>query len=100
MVWIRPRPLAALRVLLLIALALVPLALGAHVHALSDPGTPDSCAICVVQHRSPAASAAMVPSPVPVLHAVPVVLLFWAAPTAVFRPLQTGRAPPLLSILA
>ena len=94
MAWNRLRPLVTVRVLSLVALALVPIALGVHVHPLADAGNSDSCAICVAQHRSPVASAAVAPRPQPVLYPVPVVVSFPAAPAAVFRPPQTGRAPP------
>jgi len=88
------------RVFILVALSLVPIALSGHFHTATAGSTSDSCTACVVKHDSRIANLAVQPLSALVLHVSAVVVLIAAAPAHVSRPFRTGRAPPSCSLFA
>lgn len=78
---------------LLIALLLVPLALGGHRHE-ADDASARTCNACVVAHHSPVVTAPIPVAPTPVVLRTP----FTARPLVSCargeRPAPTGRGPP------
>lgn len=81
--------------LLFAALLLVPLIERGHMHASRDLAKP--CAVCVVAHHSPAATAPVVAVAAPVVHAPVAVFTTPGAPLCGVHSPQSGRAPPLSS---
>jgi hypothetical protein len=88
------RPLSAL---LLVALLLVPLALGGHRHANEVAGA-NGCATCVVAHHLPAVSGPLVAHVAPLLVALRLLGTDTAALPSDAQPVALGRAPPSSSI--
>ncbi|TMB21389.1 MAG: hypothetical protein E6J71_08180 [Deltaproteobacteria bacterium] len=86
------------RVLLLVALLLVPLAARAHTHQSGSTST--TCATCIAAHHAPSVGSAS-PAAVPIVAAAPARL---EAPTPASEPQRrsprTGRAPPGSSLVA
>ncbi len=93
---LRYRALQRVRVLLIIALTLVPLALSGHFHTTTQRSAPDSCAACVVTHHSRAASLSLLPVAAPLLNSSAVEVSIAAAPADVSRSFRSGRSPPVL----
>lgn len=86
--------LRRLKILLLVALTLAPLAAGGHFHTPSHDGTPDTCAACMVKHQAGTTLVTVQPVIVPLRTTSAVVVSVAAVPAFVFRPLRVGRAPP------
>jgi len=91
---LRRRSLRRWSSLLLVALLLVPIAFSGHRHA-ADAAQDGNCAICVVVHHLPAASAPVVAHVAPVLVALRLPGALPAVLTTDARPLALGRSPPL-----
>lgn len=92
--------LQCVRVFVLVALTLVPLALSGHFHNATEHGTPDSCVACIAQHQAHGACVSLAPVTTPVLNRSPVVAPVTSVPAFISRPFRTGRAPPALFTLA
>jgi len=92
---LRRTTLCRLGALVLVALTFVPVAASSHFHTATDQHTPESCAVCMVNHHTPAASLSIQPVAGLVRTISALVVFFVSAPTYVWRPLRIGRAPPV-----
>jgi len=100
MAWLRNHALAVVRVSVLVALTLVPLALSGHFHANPEGSSSSTCALCVATHHAPAAQIALLPWTAPILGTVQLQTATFRAPGWVFQLYTPGRAPPSPPLLA
>ena len=98
----RQRAVQSAGALLVLALLLVPLALGGHRHSVNQVGAADACSICVATHHSPAAGTAPLPDAAPDLLGSLVVIPLVTVPESPPPLSHSGRGPPSshLSVVA
>jgi len=80
--------------LILAALVLVPLSLGAHRHDSSTPSSPSACPVCLAVKLCPAVQPAPAPVVSPPLTHFPLCAPAIAAPVSAQRTRPTSRGPP------
>jgi len=94
---LRHRAIRVAGAILFAALLLVPVLESGHSHANKDLARP--CAVCVAAHHSPAATAPVVAVAGTVTRAATAVLAPSIAPLRRAHSPQSGRAPPLLTLV-
>jgi len=91
---VRHYALERVRVMLVVALTLLPIALSGHFHTATAGSTCDACSVCVVKHHTGAANPLLRPIAAPVVTTSAVVVFTTAVPAFVPVPCRIGRAPP------